>query len=156
MRRPAYLLLWLALVQNPEPPVTFQKQILTERYLADGISSGDFNRDGKQDIVSGPFWYEGPDYDARITRQANGRPHRIGQTEPVRLLYPYYHGTLQKVALDLVGRKITAALQEQFSPRAIVARNDAAVRSLEELPREIKVLAGSLDALMATYPSWQG
>ena len=57
------------------------------------------------------IWYEGPDYDARVTRQANGRPHRIGQTEPVRLLYPHYAGTLQKTALDLVARKITASLQ---------------------------------------------
>ena len=57
------------------------------------------------------LWYEGPDYDARVTRQANGRPHRIGQTLPVRLLYPYYSGTLQKTALDLVARKITASLQ---------------------------------------------
>jgi hypothetical protein len=56
------LLLCLALAQDPGPPVTFQKQVLTERYLADGISSGDFNRDGKPDIVSGPFWYEGPDF----------------------------------------------------------------------------------------------
>jgi hypothetical protein len=57
------------------------------------------------------IWYEGPDYDARVTRQANGRPHRIGQTEPVRLIYPFYAGTLQKAALDLVARKITASLQ---------------------------------------------
>jgi hypothetical protein len=57
------------------------------------------------------IWYEGPDYDARVTRQANGRPHRIGQTEPVRLIYPYSGETLQKTALDLVARKITASLQ---------------------------------------------
>jgi hypothetical protein len=56
------LLLWLLFVQNPEPPVTFHKQVLTDRYLADGIASGDFNRDGKPDIVSGPYWYEGPDF----------------------------------------------------------------------------------------------
>jgi 23S rRNA (cytosine1962-C5)-methyltransferase len=41
--------------------------------------------------------------------------------------------------------EIVAALIEQFSPSAIVARNDAAVRSLEELPRETRVLAGELD-----------
>ncbi len=41
--------------------------------------------------------------------------------------------------------EIVAALEAQFSPRAIVARNDAAVRSLEELPREVKVVAGELD-----------
>ena len=40
---------------------------------------------------------------------------------------------------------IVAALEEQFSPRAIVARNDAAVRSLEQLPREVKLLQGELD-----------
>jgi 23S rRNA (cytosine1962-C5)-methyltransferase len=40
---------------------------------------------------------------------------------------------------------IVAALIEQFSPTAIVARNDAAVRSLEELPRETRLLAGELD-----------
>jgi len=45
-----------------QDPVTFRKQVLTERYLADGIASGDFNRDVKPDIVSGPFWYEGPDF----------------------------------------------------------------------------------------------
>ncbi len=41
--------------------------------------------------------------------------------------------------------EIVAALSEQFSPSAIVGRNDAAVRSLEELPRETRLLAGELD-----------
>ena len=40
---------------------------------------------------------------------------------------------------------LVAALEEQFSPKAIVARNDAAVRTLEELPRETKVLSGEID-----------
>jgi 23S rRNA (cytosine1962-C5)-methyltransferase len=47
--------------------------------------------------------------------------------------------------MDRALPEITAALQEQFQPRAIVARNDAAVRTLEELPREIRLLAGSLE-----------
>lgn len=51
------ILLCLALLQEP---VGFKRQVLTERYLADGITAGDLNRDGKPDIVSGPFWYEGP------------------------------------------------------------------------------------------------
>ncbi len=42
--------------------------------------------------------------------------------------------------------EIVAALEAQFSPRAIVARNDSGVRSLEALPREIKLLSGALDA----------
>jgi 23S rRNA (cytosine1962-C5)-methyltransferase len=41
--------------------------------------------------------------------------------------------------------EIVAALNTQFSPCAIVARNDAAVRSLEQLPRETNILTGKLD-----------
>ena len=47
--------------------------------------------------------------------------------------------------MDRATPEIVAALSEQFSPSAIVARNDAAVRSLEELPRETRLLAGELD-----------
>ena len=49
-------------------------------------------------------------------------------------------------SMDRALPEIAAALEEQFQPRAIVARNDAAVRTLEELPREIRLLAGTLDA----------
>src|SRR5436190_20011085 len=42
------------------PLPSFRKQVLTEKYYCDGITAGDINRDGKLDIVAGPFWYEGP------------------------------------------------------------------------------------------------
>jgi len=48
-------------------------------------------------------------------------------------------------AMDRALPEIAAALEAQFAPRALVARNDAAVRELEQLPREIRVLAGQLD-----------
>jgi len=41
---------------------TFKKIQLTDKFWSEGASIGDFNRDGKMDIVSGPFWYEGPDF----------------------------------------------------------------------------------------------
>ena len=47
--------------------------------------------------------------------------------------------------MDRAMPEIVAAIESQFEPRAIVARNDAAVRSLEELPRETKLVYGSLD-----------
>lgn len=34
------------------------------------------------------YWYEGPDYDTRVIRQAIGRPYWVGQTQPVGLIYP--------------------------------------------------------------------
>lgn len=40
----------------------FEKHPLTTDYYCDGITHGDINRDGHQDIISGPFWYAGPDF----------------------------------------------------------------------------------------------
>lgn len=48
--------------------------------------------------------------------------------------------------MDKATPEIVAALEAQFSPRAIVARNDSAVRTLEDLPRETKILSGEIDA----------
>ena len=44
---------------------TFKKTELTSAFWAEGANFGDFNHDGINDIVSGPFWYEGPDYKKR-------------------------------------------------------------------------------------------
>ncbi len=46
--------------------------------------------------------------------------------------------------MDRALPEIVEALEMQFAPRAIVARNDAAVRKLEELPREVKIVAGEI------------
>jgi hypothetical protein len=47
---------------NGEKPIGFKKIVLTPRYYCDGIQTGDFNHDGRPDIVAGPFWYEGPEF----------------------------------------------------------------------------------------------
>jgi hypothetical protein len=44
------------------PQSSFQKHTLTNLYYADGINAGDLNNDGHVDIVSGPFWYAGPNF----------------------------------------------------------------------------------------------
>lgn len=43
-------------------PVVFEKRVLTDLYYCDGVASGDINRDGKMDVVAGPFWYAGPEF----------------------------------------------------------------------------------------------
>ena len=55
-------------------------------------------------------WYEFT-YSATIYRQANGRAHRIGQKRDVEFLVPYYAGTAQEIAVDLVAAKVSASLQ---------------------------------------------
>jgi len=54
--------------------------------------------------------------------------------------------TLQALnqGMDRATPEIVAALIDLFQPRGIVARNDAAVRTQENLPRETKVLHGEI------------
>lgn len=44
---------------------SFQKVTLTQEFWAEGAHYGDFNRDGKVDVVAGPYWYAGPDFKVR-------------------------------------------------------------------------------------------
>jgi hypothetical protein len=44
---------------------TFKKVRITDKFWAEGASFADFNRDGNMDVVSGPYWYEGPDFTKR-------------------------------------------------------------------------------------------
>jgi hypothetical protein len=43
----------------------YRKQQLSDQFLCEGATFGDFNRDGKMDVVAGPYWYEGPDFKTR-------------------------------------------------------------------------------------------
>jgi hypothetical protein len=43
----------------------WKKIQLDEHFWSEGANFGDFNRDGKMDIVSGPYWWEGPDFKTR-------------------------------------------------------------------------------------------
>lgn len=47
---------------TPPSPLRFERRVLTDRYLCDGITSGDLDRDGHPDIIAGPFWYPGPSF----------------------------------------------------------------------------------------------
>lgn len=38
---------------------------LTIEFHAEGAATGDFNKDGKHDIVYGPYWWEGPEFKTR-------------------------------------------------------------------------------------------
>ncbi len=42
--------------------ITWKRVQLTDKFYAEGATFADINNDGKTDIVSGPFWYEGPDW----------------------------------------------------------------------------------------------
>ena len=58
------VLLWSNLNLKPEPRFlhSFEKKQLTQDYYSEGANLGDLNRDGIIDVVSGPYWYQGPDF----------------------------------------------------------------------------------------------
>jgi len=41
---------------------TWKKLTLNDKFYCEGANFADFNKDGKIDVVSGPWWYEGPDF----------------------------------------------------------------------------------------------
>ncbi|MFZ4764409.1 MAG: FG-GAP repeat domain-containing protein, partial [Roseimicrobium sp.] len=47
---------------HAENLITWQRVALNDKFYAESANFADINRDGKTDIISGPFWYEGPDW----------------------------------------------------------------------------------------------
>jgi hypothetical protein len=43
----------------------YKKIPLNDQFLSEGATFGDLNRDGKPDAISGPYWWEGPDFTVR-------------------------------------------------------------------------------------------
>jgi hypothetical protein len=52
-----------AFADSPAP--SFKKLQLSDKFFAEGAYFADFNKDGKLDVVAGPLWFEGPDFQNR-------------------------------------------------------------------------------------------
>lgn len=69
--------------------ISFKKITLSDKFVGEGVSVGDFNKDGKLDVAAGAFLWMGPDFSTR---------HRIGpngaDTFPITQ-YAYYYVQLR-------------------------------------------------------------
>src|SRR5262245_45896641 len=67
----------------------FEKRVLTDKYYCDGITAGDTNRNGKVDVVAGPYWYEGPEF--RTKHEFYPAQAFEVEEKPTDSMYSYVH-----------------------------------------------------------------
>lgn len=74
----------------------FRKVLLHDQFWSEGATFGDLNRDGKNDIIAGPWWWEGPDFKARheIYPADKSFELKLGPITAVKV--PGFHGALGK------------------------------------------------------------
>ncbi|MBW3538933.1 MAG: c-type cytochrome [Planctomycetes bacterium] len=57
---------WCSAVSaSGEELLRFRTLRLSEEFYGEGAAAGDFDRDGEGDVVSGPYWYRGPEFKER-------------------------------------------------------------------------------------------
>lgn len=62
----AVAMLITAMAQAEEKALhEFERQELSNVYYSEGANAGDINMDGQMDVVYGPYWFEGPDFNKK-------------------------------------------------------------------------------------------
>jgi putative membrane-bound dehydrogenase-like protein len=74
----------------------FTKTQLDIHFWAEGANFGDFNRDGKMDIVAGPYWYAGPDFKKRHEYYPATRTFKLKPADGSEKEVPGFEGGLGK------------------------------------------------------------
>jgi hypothetical protein len=83
--------------QSTQPPALdgqWTKKQLTNHFWAEGANFGDFNKDGKMDVVYGPHWYEGPDFTKRHTYADDSKTSKIKKADGTEETIPGFKGEL--------------------------------------------------------------
>lgn len=73
---------------------SFQKIRLTDEFWSEGAHCGDFNKDGHLDVVSGPFWYAGPDFKTRTAYRPADKTSKIKKPDGTEVTIAGYKGAL--------------------------------------------------------------
>src|SRR5262249_50216586 len=71
---------------------TFKKIQLNDLFWSEGANIGDFNPGGKMDVVSGPYWWEGPDFKVRHEYYPATKTFHLGPISKISI--PGFEGAL--------------------------------------------------------------
>ena len=83
-----------ARAQQPVATGGFQRTQVTDQFWAEGANFGDFNKDGKNDIVYGPYWWEGPEFTKRHTYADDSKTSKIKKADGTEATIAGYKGAL--------------------------------------------------------------
>lgn len=75
---------------------TFKKLKLSDQFWSEGANYGDFNKDGKMDVVSGPFWWEGPDFQKKHEYYPATKTFTLKKEDGAEQKIPGFEGALGK------------------------------------------------------------
>ncbi len=75
---------------------TFKKIQLSDQFWSEGATFGDLNRDGHPDIISGPYWYEGPDFQKRHEFYPAKQTFKLKKDDGTETVIPGFEGGLGK------------------------------------------------------------
>jgi hypothetical protein len=73
---------------------TFKKVRATDQFWAEGAAIGDFNQDGKMDVVSGAFWYAGPEFKKRYEIYPANASFKRQKADGLEQTVPGFEGAL--------------------------------------------------------------
>ncbi len=75
---------------------SFKKLRLNDQFWSEGAYVGDFNRDGKMDVVCGPYWYAGPQFTERQEVYPAKQTFKLKKDDGTEVEIPGFEGSLGK------------------------------------------------------------
>jgi len=79
---------------------TFRKIALTNEFWSEGATFGDINRDGHNDVIAGPYWYEGPDFKKRHVFYPASKTVTFTKADGTQVTIPGFDGALGTGTID--------------------------------------------------------
>lgn len=75
---------------------TFKRIQLSDQFWGEGANFGDLNNDGKNDLISGPYWWEGPDFAKRHEYYPAQATFQLALGPLTKVTVPGFEGGLGK------------------------------------------------------------